>query len=291
MGKKYYKHKVENLINIEKIITIHYFELIKSFVGDYESHDFYELVYSLKSDIFLNLDNEKIQLKEGEMIIIKPNVVHSITADNINNPDIFINSFSTKSDTIQVLNNRVVPLNKKMERYIYAIIEESKRTFNIPISDPYTKKMEFMDNRPIGGLQIIKNYLEIMLINILRYIANGTNSDIVFLINENYKSNLSGAIIEYLNNHINESIKIKDLEDKFNYNKSYLFSVFKKQTGHTIIDYFNELKIIKAKQLLSNSKLSIKEISIQLSFDTPSYFCKVFKGIKKITPLQYRRSI
>ena len=291
MEKKYFKHKVENLINIDKIVTIHYFEFDKDFVSDYESHNFYELVYPLKNNIICNLDNKDVILHEGEMIIYRPNVIHSIRADKKTNPNVFIISFSTKSSSIKIFENRIIKLDKKQERYIYNIIEESKITFNIPVSSPYTTKMEFNDNKPVGGLQLIKNMLEIMLINAMRAEANKIDSDVIFLINNNYKNDLSGRIIEYLNKHIYETVHIKDLENEFHYNKSYLFSVFKKQTGHTISSYFNHLKIEKAKQLLNSSKLSIKDVSIKLSFDTPSYFCKVFKNIVGITPFKYKTSL
>ena len=291
MEKKYFKHKVENLINIDKIVTIHYFEFDKDFVSDYESHNFYELVYPLKNNIICNLDNKDVILHEGEMIIYRPNVIHSIRADKKTNPNVFIISFSTKSSSIKIFENRIIKLDKKQERYIYNIIEESKITFNIPVSSPYTTKMEFNDNKPVGGLQLIKNMLEIMLINAMRIEANKIDSDVIFLINNNYKNDLSGRIIEYLNNHIYETVHIKDLENEFHYNKSYLFNVFKKQTGHTISSYFNHLKIEKAKQLLNSSKLSIKDVSIKLSFDTPSYFCKVFKNIVGITPFKYKTSL
>ena len=246
MEKKYFKHKVENLINIDKIVTIHYFEFDKDFVSDYESHNFYELVYPLKNNIICNLDNKDVVLHEGEMIIYRPNIIHSIRADKKTNPNVFIISFSTKSSSIKIFENRIIKLDKKQERYIYNIIEESKITFNIPVSSPYTTKMEFNDNKPVGGLQLIKNMLEIMLINAMRAEANKIDSDVIFLINNNYKNDLSGRIIEYLNNHIYETVHIKNLENEFHYNKSYLFSVFKKQTGHTISSYFNHLKIEKA---------------------------------------------
>jgi len=289
MEKKYYKHKIENLININKIITIHYFEFLKDFTSDTESHNFYELVYAVKNNIICTKNGKDFILKQGSMILHKPNESHSLRADNKNNPDVFIISFMTKSEAIHILDDKVIELNDSLKKYIYLIIEESKKTFNIPFSDPSIIKMELKDDRPIGGLQIIKNIFELVLIEVMRETTKNNNNSI-FLIRENYKGNLSGDIIKYLNDHINENIKIENISSYFHYNKSYLFKVFKKETGYTIINYYSLLKIEKAKYLLENTNKSIMAISNELSFDSPSYFSKLFKSIVHQTPNSYRKT-
>ena len=57
----------------------------------------------------------------------------------------------------------------------------------------------------------------------------------------------------------------------------------------SIIEYFIELKIEKAKQLILENKLSVKEISAALSFNEPNYFTKTFKRVTGITPSTYRK--
>ena len=44
MKQAYYQHKIENLLTVSKIVTVHYFEFEKNFKGHEESHDFWELV-------------------------------------------------------------------------------------------------------------------------------------------------------------------------------------------------------------------------------------------------------
>jgi len=289
MGKKYYKHKIENLVNVLKIITIHYFEFDKTFASKKETHDFWELVYPIKNNIILTANGEDILLKQNQMYFHFPNQEHCLRADGILSPDVFIISFASKSQSMHFFDNKILTIDKSLERYIYSIIEESKNTFDIPVSNPNTKKMELKQNRNLGGLQIIKNELENLLIHIMRDETQNSSSNSVFLIKENYKGNLSGEITKYLNEHVYDKITISMLEETFNYNKSYLFAIFKKNTGHSIIEYLNLIKIEKAKQLLLSTNLSVIEISNRLSFDTPSYFCKVFKNILNMTPLKYRK--
>jgi quercetin dioxygenase-like cupin family protein len=155
MEKKYYKHKIENLLVISKIITIHYFEFDKSFTGPTESHDFWELVYAHKGDIICYADGKEEILKEGEVIFHKPNEIHSLKADGKRAPNVFIISFECKSEAVRFFEHRSLRLQKDLLHLIFSIIEESKKTFDLPYSDPELKKMKLLPSPALGGRQAI----------------------------------------------------------------------------------------------------------------------------------------
>ena len=71
--KKFYTHKISNLLNVQDIVTIHYQTLEKNYLFPVETHDFWEINYADKEDVFIGLDDEKIQLKQGEILFINPN--------------------------------------------------------------------------------------------------------------------------------------------------------------------------------------------------------------------------
>lgn len=70
---------------------------------------------------------------------------------------------------------------------------------------------------------------------------------------------------------------------------SWFRKVFKNYTGLSPGQYFIQLKIEKAKTMLADSTLSIKEIAYTLTFDSSFYFSKVFKEKTGITPTAYRQ--
>jgi two-component system response regulator YesN len=65
--------------------------------------------------------------------------------------------------------------------------------------------------------------------------------------------------------------------------------VFKEKTGKTIMEYYLKLKIERAKQLLRENELSVKQISELLAFNEPNYFTKTFKRIAGLTPTAYKK--
>jgi|GEM_PF-3470377 len=94
--------------------------------------------------------------------------------------------------------------------------------------------------------------------------------------------------MHYVKANISKKITLDDIAEYLHVNASYFSSTFKKNTGQNFIDYVTESKIKEAKHLLLNSTLKIKEISSKVGYNDYSYFCKVFKSMENITPLETR---
>ena len=65
--------------------------------------------------------------------------------------------------------------------------------------------------------------------------------------------------------------------------------LFKQQTGYTPIDYFIQLRMHRACQLLDTTDLSIKTVAADLGYEDALYFTRVFKAVNGMAPTQYRR--
>ncbi|MBQ8292068.1 MAG: helix-turn-helix domain-containing protein [Clostridia bacterium] len=289
MEKRYYKHKIENLLNIGKIVTIHYFEFDKNFAGGTESHDFWELVYADKGTAICVADGKEIVLSEGEALFHKPNETHSLRANGQVAPNIFIISFDCKSESVRFFENRKLKLEKRLIRFIYPIIEESKKTFDLPYSDPALKKMKLLPSPTLGGQQLIKNYLEILLISLMREETEKSDTEIVFLPREELGEHVADQVISFLKENLYETPNVNDICKALHYNKSYIFKQFKLATSCSVMSYFRKLKIEEAKKLLRETNLSVTQIANKLAFDTPNYFSKTFKKITGYTPLRYKK--
>ncbi|MBD8067887.1 helix-turn-helix domain-containing protein [Bacillus sp. PS06] len=97
-------------------------------------------------------------------------------------------------------------------------------------------------------------------------------------------------IMEWIRIHSLGNITVTDISDKFNYNREYLSRSFKKHTGMTITEYIHLLKLSKAKDYLSSTNCSIKEIAYNVGIQDEKYFMKLFKKYEKMTPTEYRES-
>lgn len=293
MKQRYVPYTVQNLLTVTKIVTIHYLELEKDFVSAGESHDFWELVYADRGNVLCTAEDKTLPLAEGEVIFHKPGEFHRLAADTRTAPNVFIVSFCCKGDAVRFFAGKKLRLDKNLLRFVYMIVEESKRTFDLPYSDPGLKKMPLRSDRAPGGDQLLKNLIEILLIGILReQLAAPKEQDEPLFFREDgdgEEEGLAARIVGMLRENIHNSLCIDDLCRRLNYNRSYLFRRFKQSTGRTIMSYFTHLKIERAKRLLRESDLSVSRISELFSFDSPCYFSKTFKKLTGYTPLQYKK--
>ena len=74
-----------------------------------------------------------------------------------------------------------------------------------------------------------------------------------------------------------------------NYSASHFGQIFLKKTGHSPLNYFNQLKIQKACKMLDFSDMKIKEIANELGFYDQYHFSKTFFKITGETPTQYKK--
>jgi AraC-like DNA-binding protein len=83
---------------------------------------------------------------------------------------------------------------------------------------------------------------------------------------------------------------VQDCAEQVNLSANYLSDLLKKETGKTAQEYIHLVLIDKAKTLLINSNLSVKEIAYDLGFEYPHYFSRIFKSKTGQTPIVYRNA-
>lgn len=96
-------------------------------------------------------------------------------------------------------------------------------------------------------------------------------------------------VIKYFSVHYQENISLDEIIESVGMSKSHFIRLFRQYTDHTPMDYLNLYRIEKAKALLFQSDLSVKEISFKMGFNDEFYFSRLFKKHVGISPLNYRK--
>lgn len=94
--------------------------------------------------------------------------------------------------------------------------------------------------------------------------------------------------LQIIHHHYHEQLMVEDIAKELSINRSYLSSVFKEYTGHSVQKYLSIFRITKAMDKLQNTNLTIKEIASSVGFSDPRYFSRLFRKEKSITPKEYR---
>lgn len=93
----------------------------------------------------------------------------------------------------------------------------------------------------------------------------------------------------YLDNHFADEITLDILADKYNTTPKYMSRLLKKELGITFHKYLQQLRISKAKELLTSSSAPIHEIWEQVGFNNRNTFIRTFKSQEGISPTDYRK--
>ena len=106
-------------------------------------------------------------------------------------------------------------------------------------------------------------------------------------------SNADEQFMIKLNEMIDQNLSQPDLDVKFltaqmAMSRTSLYNKIKELTGMGANDYINRRRIDKAIILLTQSDMSITEISEQVGFTYQRYFSTLFKEMKGMTPSQFR---
>lgn len=108
--------------------------------------------------------------------------------------------------------------------------------------------------------------------------------------NQNYSSSLKvETIVTYMQRNLSKHITLKALAERVQLSSTYLTRIFKESTGYSVISYFNQMKIDKAKELLLDGDYKVKEVAHLLGFADEFYFSRLFKRSEGISPIEYYR--
>lgn len=94
--------------------------------------------------------------------------------------------------------------------------------------------------------------------------------------------------IAYMASHLHEPLSVAKLASVANISCSHFFVVFKRRTGQAPIDYFIHLRMRRARRLLAETSMSVKDIASTLGYEDPFYFSRVFKSVASVPPTEYR---
>ena len=108
---------------------------------------------------------------------------------------------------------------------------------------------------------------------------------------EQSTSNMLNRAMSYIHSKYQEDLSLEDAAEHVHLNPYYFSKVFKQQTGETFIDYVTRLRIDKAKEMLKDSRLSMKEVCYSVGYKDPNYFSRVFKKVTGVTPSEYRTQL
>ncbi len=93
---------------------------------------------------------------------------------------------------------------------------------------------------------------------------------------------------EYIRDNYSKDISLDDVSRRVNISPYYFSKIFKEETGEGFVEYLTGVRMEKAKELLSTTECSMKEICSMVGYSDPNYFSRSFKKNVGVTPTEYK---
>lgn len=231
----------------------------------------YTLIYIVNGNGFLETETVKERILDGSAFVIFPNERHRYKPNVETGWDEYWVSFN--GEYIDNLMNYQL-FFKKNPLYKLGFSEKSLQLF-VDIVDAARDEN--------SGYQAIISSATIHILGMLYAFNQQQFSD-----KESFTELTVNKAKILFRTKLLEITDSKAIADELEVGYSWFRKVFKENTGISPGQYFIQLKIQKAKELLGNKKFAIKEIAYMLKFESPFYFSKLFKQKTGFTPLQFR---
>lgn len=276
--------KLNTILHIRELFHIYSYYYTPQFVFDGESHAPWEFVYVQSGRVIAETPDCIHSLGEGTAILHKPHEFHKIKADNTA-CYLFIITFSTDNDDLLCrIADQPLQVDEIEKNYILNIIADGTALV--------AEKMHLTDQNkenppPFAAEQTVKNLLELLFLRFLR--QNKKDSAQQSLTQPSTDNALVLSVLKIIEKHIREKISLDFIAKQIGYSVSRVSSVFKTYTGMSVIDYYIRQRIRKAQEQIIENKLSFKEISDSMNFESVQYFSWQFKKITGMSPSQYKK--
>ena len=254
-------------------------ELPAGWVLQPHSHDFFHLAYVHRGLIFFRADELDYPLSEGSLILLPPGVVHAVPEDTHNLCTQYEIMFRILDPQLQALFNTKKVLTLRSASHLGPLF--SYICTHYKSVDPLR-------------LACAESFLSTILLSLLTDKANFEDDSVGYVDYSGY-STLVRSILCYVAKNSNGKYDLSKLALSLGFNKNYLCTAFRRETGITISEYINYHRIREMLIILRyngyNKDIPIHEIADQFGYTNASYFNRVFKKYTSMTPREFINAI
>ncbi|RZM28925.1 MAG: AraC family transcriptional regulator [Pedobacter sp.] len=257
------------------------------FANPWHFHEELEITFLLKSEGTKFIGDHISSFKAGEITLLGANLPHYWR----NNEDYYSASSANAAEAIIIRFNQEYAGSEFLKipvfKPLFDLLNDSKRGIYISNRD---KQLE-RKLQKFPGLDQAERIIS--LTEILLEIA--TRAPYQYLCSVGYAHQYKSSDIDkidqvykYVLNNFKSELSLSEIAQSCSMNTSAFCRYFKKKTGKTFNDFTNEIRLGHAAGLLLKGDMTASEIAFDSGFNTPSYFNRLFKRNKGMTPMAYR---
>lgn len=232
----------------------------------------YILIYCVNGKGWISLGGHRYAVKANQYFVIPPNVAHAYASD--------------KADPWSIY---WVHFTGELAPFFYDTIGDPKTISpsNLDrIEDRIQIFYEVIKNLEMGYSQDNLRYSNICL---LHFLSSFKFVSQFWEIRKSEVSDVISSTISFMKRNLKKKHSLAQLSAESGLSASHYSLLFRKKTGRSPMYYLTNLRIQKACQLLDNSELRIGEIAMNVGYQDPFHFSRIFKQVMGVSPANYRK--
>ncbi len=99
------------------------------------------------------------------------------------------------------------------------------------------------------------------------------------------------SIRRFLASHLDQKLTLADVGRAVSFSPNHCQAIFRRDTGRSIIDTFLDMKMKKAKELISSGEYALSNVAEKVGFEDYNYFSRLFKARCGVSPSQFQHLI
>jgi AraC-like DNA-binding protein len=276
-------------LTVDENSLFHYHEFIQPrFNSPFHMHDEFELIVIMKSHGKLYLGNNVINFSDGDLFLFAPGLPHCFYNTNgyekeeelahafgvFFRRDFLGSNFFDRTETMQL--NRLIKKSQSGVQILNPPKTLIARILNIEKKKNLEKLGEF--------------------ILILNELAGRKCTELSTSVGEISTSGLSESkivndVFKYVAENFQRRITLGTAASIANMQKAAFCRYFKRKTKKKFSEFVNEIRIMHARKLLTETDDTVKEVAYECGYESNSYFNKQFKSSCNMSPFDFRKNI
>ena len=249
----------------------------KSFL--YHWHEYIEILFCINDCFKVGIEDEIYTVEEGQSVIINSGEKHCIFSSDDTKKRIVV-QFHPDLVNLRGLTGEDMNTLKSIKPHSVDWHERTRDKVRACIC----ALLEESTNKEAGWIESAYSELFKLKSIYIREIPKRKKNVKVPTYNPTMK-----RILEYLGENFSRGVTLNDCATDLGYNRSYLSTLIKKNTGSSFHKYLTSIRLNEAKQLLMNFSLNISEVAEQAGFSNSKTFHRVFHNRYSMSPGAYRK--
>ncbi|CAG7628305.1 helix-turn-helix domain-containing protein [Paenibacillus allorhizosphaerae] len=268
------------------MINTRYVENRSGLFSKLHSHPVYHLMYITGGSGTFQVNGTDTEATEGLLYLISPNEPHQFAASREHPLSNYASTFMLVAEDERPSEDSLFDL---IEEYYGHALPESVRRSPLLIPSPFRSFITEGFQQIIHHQQLLHDDLQGKLRQIeLVFRIFDVVQRIGLTKVRAKKQNTVAGLLTFIQSNLHRSLTLEELADHIHMTPNYLCRLFKREMGVTPHRYLQTLRMEKAEKLLLYTDDPVYLIAEQLGFEDVSYFSRVFRTEKGLTPTAYR---